>query len=238
MSRTRLILLGLLAVVAVGAVIASTSGAEPPAGACTAVTSAPAYCVAGVPPASPEKFEGTNSGESILKATVSMVKTEIKCATGKSKGTIEDGAGGTVGKSAVTDTFETCKMIKPANCKLSAGDEEAIKTSELKGELGLTSGRVEDKLESKTGIFAGISIEGEESSCMISHIGEEKTFSVTGSQLCEVDGNNSAAEKEESTHKIICKTSGSSLKIGGKAEITSEAAVKLTSGKDWSVKET
>jgi hypothetical protein len=233
-----LILLGLLAVVAVGAVIASTSGAEPPAGACTAVTSAPAYCVAGVPPASPEKFEGTNSGESILKATVSMVKTEIKCATGKSKGTIEDGAGGTVGKSAVTDTFETCKMIKPANCKLSAGDEEAIKTSELKGELGLTSGRVEDKLESKTGIFAGISIEGEESSCMISHIGEEKTFSVTGSQLCEVDGNNSAAEKEESTHKIICKTSGSSLKIGGKAEITSEAAVKLTSGKDWSVKET
>jgi hypothetical protein len=185
-----------------------------------------------------EKFEGTNSGEATLKATVSMVKTEIKCATGKSKGTIEDGAAGTVGKSVVTDTFETCKMVKPANCKLSAGDEEAIKTSELKGELGLTSGRVEDKLESKSGIFAGISIEGEESSCVIAHIGEEKTFSVTGSQLCEVDSSNSAAETEASTHKIICKTSGSSLKIGGKAEITSEAAVKLTSGKDWSVKET
>ena len=110
MSRTRLILLGLLAVVAVGAVIASTSGAEPPAGACTTVTSAPAYCVAGVPPASPEKFEGTNVGEATLKATVSMVKTEIKCETGKSKGTIEDGAAGTVGKSAVTDTFEGCKL--------------------------------------------------------------------------------------------------------------------------------
>jgi hypothetical protein len=238
MSRTRLILLGLLAVVAVGAVIASTSGAEPPAGACTTVTSAPAYCVAGVPPASPEKFEGTNVGEATLKATVSMVKTEIKCETGKSKGTIEDGAAGTVGKSAVTDIFEGCKLIKPANCKLSAGDEEAIETSELKGELGLTAGRVEDKLESKTGIFAGISIEGKESSCMISHVGEVKTFSVTGSQLCEVDGSNSAAEKEEPTHKILCKTSGSSLKVGGKAEITSEANVKLTSGKDWSVKET
>jgi len=238
MSRTRLILLGLLAVVAVGAVVASTSGAEPQVGTCGAVTSAPAYCVAGVPPASPEKFEGTNSGESILKATVSMVKTEIKCEAGKSKGTIEDGAAGTVGKSAVIDTFEGCKLIKPANCKLSAGDEEEVKTSELKGELGLTAGRVEDKLESKTGIFAGISIEGKESSCMISHVGEVKTFSVTGSQLCEVDGSNSAAEKEEPTHKIICKTSGSSLKVGGKAEITSEAAVKLTSGKDWSVKET
>jgi hypothetical protein len=238
MSRTRLILLGLLAVVAVGAVVATTSGAEPPVGTCTAVTSAPAYCVAGVPPAAPEKFEGTNSGESILKATVSMVKTEIKCEAGKSKGTIEDGGAGTVGKSTVTDTFETCKMIKPANCKLSAPAEEEIKTAELKGELEFPSSRIEDGLESKTSAFAGISVEGKEPSCMISHVGEVKTFSVTGSQLCEVDGNNSAAEKEESTHKIICKTSGSSLKIGGKAEITSEATVKLTSGKDWSVKET
>jgi hypothetical protein len=240
MSRTRLILLGLLAVVAVGAVIASTSGAEPPAGACTTVTSAPAYCVAGVPLASgaTEKFEGTNSGASVLKATVGMVKTEIKCATGKSKGTIEDGASGTVGKSAVTDTFETCKMIKPENCKLSAGDEKEIKTSELKGELGLTSGRVEDELESKTSAFAGISIEGKESSCVISHVGEVKTFSVKGSQLCEVDSSNTAAEKEATTHKSICQPSGSSLEIGGPAEITSEATVKLTSGKDWSVKET
>ena len=238
MSRTRLILLGLLAVVAVGAVIASTSGAEPPAASCTAVTSAPAYCVAGVPPASPEKFEGTNSGEATLKATVSMVKTEIKCEAGKSKGTIEDGAGGTVGKSAVTDTFEGCKLIKPASCKLSVADEKEIETSELKGELGLTSSRVEDKLESKTGVFAPIGIEGKESSCVIAEVGIPQNFDVTGSQLCEVDSSNTAAEKEATSHKIICKYAGSSLKVGGKAEIASEANVKLVSGKDWSVKET
>jgi hypothetical protein len=238
MSRTRLILLGLLAVVAVGAVIASTSGAEPPAGACTTVTSAPAYCVAGVPPASPEKFEGTNVGEATLKATVSMVKTEIKCATGKSKGTIEDGAAGTVGKSVVTNTFEGCKMIKPASCKLTATDEKEIETSELKGELALTSGRVEDKLESKTGVFAPIGIEGKESSCVIAEVEKPQSFDVTGSQLCEVDSSNAAAETEAATHKIICKYAGSSLKVGGKAEITSEATVKLTSGKNWSVKET
>ena len=238
MSRTRLILLGLLAVVAVGAVIASTSGAEPPAGACTTVTSAPAYCVAGVPPASPEKFEGTNVGEATLKATVSMVKTEIKCETGKSKGTIEDGAAGTVGKSAVTDTFEECKMIKPTNCKLTSAAEKAIKTTELKGELALTAGRVEDELESKTGVFAGIGIEGKESSCVIAEVEKPQSFDVTGSQLCEVDSSNTAAETEAATHKIICKYAGSSLKVGGKAEITSEATVKLTSGKNWSVKET
>jgi len=240
MSRTRLIVLGLLAVVAVGAVVASTSGAEPPAASCTAVTSAPAYCVAGVPLASgtTEKFEGTNSGESILKATVSMVKTEIKCEAGKSKGTIEDGAAGTVGKSTVTDTFETCKMIKPESCKLTAGDEKEIKTSELKGELAFPSSRIEDGLESKTGAFAGVGIEGEESSCVISHIGEVKTFSVTGSQVCEVDKGNTEAETEAATHKIICKNPVG-LKIGGnKAEMISEATVKLTSGKNWSVKET
>ena len=238
MSRTRLILLGLLAVVAVGAMIASTSGAEPPVGACTTVTSAPAYCVAGVPPASPEKFEGTNIGEATLKATVSMVKTEIKCETGKSKGTIEDGAAGTVGKSAVTDTFEGCKMIKPASCKLTAADEKEIETAPLKGELVMTGSRIEDKLESKTSTFAPISIEGKESSCVIAEVEKPQSFDVTGSQLCEVDSSNTTAETEAATHKIICKYAGSSLKVGGKAEITSEATVKLTSGKNWSVKET
>jgi hypothetical protein len=238
MSRTRLILLGLLAVVAVGAVVATTSGAEPPVGACTAVTSAPAYCVAGAPPASPEKFEGTNVGEATLKATVSMVKTEIKCATGKSKGTIEDGAAGTVGKSTVTDTFETCKMIKPTNCKLTAADAKEIKTTTLKGELVMTGGRIEDKLEPREGAFAAIGIEGKESSCVIAEVGKPKSFNVLGSQLCEVDPSNTEAETEAATHKMICKYSGSDLEVGGPAEIANEATVKLTSGKDWSVKET
>ena len=242
MSRTRLILLGLLAALVVG-VVASASAVEPPAKCGGKVMTTPDYCVAGFelenakgePIA--EKFEGTNSGASILKATVSMVKTEIKCEAGKSKGAIEDGALGTVGKSKVTDTFETCKMIKPANCKLTATDEKEIETSELKGELGLTAGRIEDKLESKTGVFAGVSIEGKETSCVIAEVGIPKTFSVRGSQLCEVDGSNTAAETEATTHKIICKVSGSSLEMGGPAEMTSEAAIKLTTGKTWSVKE-
>jgi hypothetical protein len=240
MSRTKLILAGLLILLVVG-VVTSSSGAEPPGPpSCVTVVTAPAYCIAGSPLASgaTEKFESTNVGEATLKATVSMVKTEIKCATGKSKGTIEDGAAGTVGKSAVTDTFETCKMIKPTNCKLAPADEKEIETAELKGELALTSGRVEDALESKTSAFAGVSIEGKESSCVIAEVGKPKIVAVTGSQLCEVDSSNTGAETEAATHKIICKYAGSSLKVGGKAEMTSEATVKLTSGKDWSVKET
>jgi hypothetical protein len=238
-----LILLGLLAVLAVS-LVASASATEPPAKCGGKVEKTPDYCVAGFELENakgepiPEKFEGTNSGASILKATVSSVKTEIKCEAGKSKGTIEDGAAGTVGKSVVTDTFETCKMIKPANCKLTAADEVEIKTSELKGELGLTAGRIEDKLEPKeSAAFAAIGIEGKEPSCVIAEVGKPKTFSVKGSQLCEVDGSNAAAETEAATHKIICKPSGSSLEMGGPAEMTSEATVKLTSAKNWSVKE-
>ena len=95
MSRTRLILLGLLVVAAVSVVAtASTSTPASASGSCSKVSTAPAYCVEGAPLASgtPEKFEGTNVGESVFKSTVGMVKTEIKCGTGKSKGTIEDGA--------------------------------------------------------------------------------------------------------------------------------------------------
>jgi hypothetical protein len=129
-------------------------------------------------------------------------------------------------------------MIKPSNCKLSASSEKEIKTTTLKGGLMLTGGRIEDKLEPREGAFAGVEIEGKESSCVIAEVEKPQSFDVTGSQLCEVDSNNTAAEKEAATHKIICKTSGSSLEIGGPAEITSEATVKLTSGKNWSVKET
>jgi hypothetical protein len=243
MSRTRLILLGVLAVLAVG-VVASASATEPPVKCGGKVGKVPDYCVVGFElenakgePVS-EKFEGTN-GPSILKATIASTTAEIKCEKGKSTGSIEDGAAGTVGKSTTTTAFEGCKLLKPANCKLTAAGEKEIETTELDGALALTAGRVEDKLEPKEGAaFAGISIEGKESSCVIAEVGKPKSFNVTGSQLCEVDKSNAETEAEAIAHKILCKTSGSSLKIGGnKAEMTSEATVKLISGKKWSVKE-
>jgi hypothetical protein len=247
MSRTRLILLGLLAVVVVG-VVASASATEPPKACGGKVEKVPNYCVGGFQlenskgePIS-EKVEGTN-GESILKATIASVTSEVKCGKGKTTGTIEDGASGTVGKSKATIKFEECKLIKPANCRLTAADEKEIETTPLKGELTLNAGRVEDKLESKTAAFAGISIEGKEPTeptCVIADFENPKTFNITGSQLCEVGETNTEAEAEVPglSHKTICKTSGSSLKLGGnKAEIASEATTKLVSGKKWSVKE-
>jgi hypothetical protein len=243
MSRTRLILLGLLAVLAVS-LVATALATEPPAKCGGKVEKVPDYCVSGFELENAKgesisgKVESTN-GSSILKTTIASTTAEIKCEKGKSTGSIEDGVAGTMGKSKAKITFEGCKLLKPANCRLTLEDEKEIPTTELKGELALTAGRVEDKLEPKEGAaFAGISIEGKEPSCVIAEVEKPETYNVTGSQLCEIDKANTEAETEAIAHKIICKTSGSGLKIGGnKAEMTNEATVKLISGKKWSVKE-
>jgi hypothetical protein len=240
MSRTKLILAGLLVTaVAVGAVV-SSSGAEPPGPpSCVAVVTAPAYCISGSPlVSSSAEVEGTNSSASILKGTIGMVTSEVKCEKGKLTGTIEGGAAGNVGKSTATMTFEECKLVTPTNCELTT---KTIGTSELKDELELTGSgtRIEDRFEPKTGTtFASIGFEGKESSCVIAHVGEEIKFAVSGSQVCEIDTSNTEAETEATTHKMKC-TNPVGLKIGGnKAEMTSEVNVKLKSGKKWSVKET
>jgi hypothetical protein len=240
MSRTRLILLGLLAAVAVSVIAtASTSTPASASGSCSKVSTAPGYCVEGAPlVSSSAEVEGTNSGASILKGTVGMVTAEVKCEKGKLTGTIEGGAVGTVGKSTATMTFEECKLVSPTNCELTT---KTIGTSELKDELELTGSgkRIEDRFEPKTGTtFASIGFEGKESSCVIAHVGEEIKFAVSGSQVCEIDTSNTEAETEATTHKMKC-TNPVGLKIGGnKAEMASEVNVKLKSGKKWSVKET
>jgi hypothetical protein len=237
--------LGLLAVLAVS-LVATALATEPPVKCGGKAEKTPDYCVGGFElenakgePIS-EKVEGTNSS-SILKATIASTTAEIKCENGKSTGTIEDGAAGTAGKSTTTTKYEGCKLLKPANCKLTAANETAIKTTELNGALALTAGRIEDKFEPRVGAFATISIEGKESSCVIAEIAKPKSFNVTGSQLCEIANTNAEAETETEKHKIVCKASGSGLKIGGNpAEMTDEATVVLSGAKAhgaWSIKE-
>jgi hypothetical protein len=246
MSRTRLILLSLLAAVAVSVIAtASTSTPASASGSCAKVSTTPGYCVEGAPLESASEEAAGTSGSAILKATIAGTTAEIKCASGKSAGFIEGGAAGTAGKSKTKITFETCKLLSPAHCKLTSAEETKIKTTELNGDLELTGGKVIDKLEPKTGAaFAGVSIEGESSLCDIGEVGKPETFNITGSQLCEVDSSKTTAETEAEKHKLICKASGSgNLAIGGNpVEISDETmAVELSGAKahaHWSVKET
>jgi hypothetical protein len=218
---------------------ASTSTPASASGSCSKVSTTPGYCVEGAPLVSASaEVAGTNNGASILKGTVGSVTSEAKCEKGKLTGTIEGGAAGTAGKSTAKMTFEECKLVTPANCKLTT---KTIGTAELKDELELTGSakRIEDNFEPKEGTtFASIGIEGKESSCVIAHVGEEIKFTVSGSQVCEVDTSNTEAETEATTHKMKCVATGG-LEIGtNPAEMTSEAVIKLKSGKKWSVKET
>src|ERR1700691_3918238 len=121
MSRTKLILLGLLAAVAVSVIAtASTSTRASASGSCSKVSTTPGYCVEGAPlVSSSAEVEGTNSGASILKGTVGMVTSEVKCEKGKLTGTIEGGVAGAVGKSTAKMTFEECALVKPTNCELT-----------------------------------------------------------------------------------------------------------------------
>jgi hypothetical protein len=238
MSRIRLILLGLLAVAVAVGVVASNSGAEPPPPTACKTTGTPSYCIEGVALVNASaEIEGTNNGASILKGTVAMATSEVKCENGKMTGTIEGGAAGAVGTSTATMTLEECKLVEPTNCKLTS---KKIETVELKDELsGGGTNRIDDKFEPKEGTtFASVGFEGKESSCAIAHVGEEVRFKVSGSQVCAIDTNNAEAETEAISHKLKC-TNPVGLKIGGnKAEMTSEVSIKLKSGKTWSIKET
>jgi hypothetical protein len=241
--RTKLLLLALLAALA-ASLIATAFASEPPKKCGGKVNAVPAYCVEGLQLEN-AKGEPTSAsvegpdGVSVLKATVGGVASEIECKKGKSTGSIKGAASGTAGKSKVTNTFEECKLLKPTNCKLTAANESKIKTAELQGTLTLTAGRIEDKLEApEGGSFAVINIEGKENTCVIAEVEKPKIFGISGSQLCEIDKANTEAEAEATSHKIICKISGGSLKIGGGiAEMTSESTIKLVSAVKWSVKE-
>jgi hypothetical protein len=244
MTRTRLILMGLLATLAVSVIAtASTSTPASASGSCSKVSTTPGYCVEGSPLVSASEEAAGTSGSAILKASIAGTTSEIKCESGKSAGFIEDGVAGSVGKSKTKITFEKCKLLAPANCKLTSAEETKIKTTELIGTLEVAGGKILDKLEAKSGAaFAGISIEGENNSCGIAEPAKPVTYNVTGSQLCEVDSSKTAAETEAEKHKLICTASGG-LSIGSNpAEITDETmAIELSGAKahaHWSVKET
>ncbi len=146
-----------------------------------------------------------------------------------------------MGKSTVTMTFEECKLVTPTNCKLTRWTKKTIETTELKGELELTGSgkRIEDKFEPKEGTPLPRSVsKAKNPRASLLTLRKKRDFAVTGSQLCEVDTSNTEAETEATTHKMKCKSRAALKSARNPAEMTSEATVKLTSGKKWSVKET
>ena len=225
MSRTRLILLGLLARRSPWAWSRRASAAEPPpaSGSCTKAGTTPAYCVAGVPlESASENAEGTNVAQRSSKATIAGMTSEIKCENGKSTGTIEGGAAGTVGKSKTKITFETCKLSRQNTASSRRRRKQKLKPR-THGRTG-ADGREEYWISSNQKQALLCRDRALKAKIVMCHCRSRKTrnFNVTGSQLCEVDSSKTEAETEATNHKLICKATGG-LKIGSNpAEMTDE----------------
>lgn len=175
--------------------------------AATAAASAHEYKVEGKTIAKETGVTGSGSGEYVLKGTPLGIKTEIKCAKVKvEKGAIDVGG---VDKGTSELGFTECKVEKPAGCSVA----EPIKANDR---TVLAETPVQELFEPPTGstTFAEITLTG----CVVAG-----TFKVEGSQLCELPN----AGTESTSHEVVCKTTGSKLKFGGKAAEFSGSPVTI-----------
>jgi|SRR5271166_461666 len=241
MSRIRLVLLSMLAVLALGAAASASAsaqrffgptcskedaGSEPPVKydtiACNSKTKPlPEREFQFKEIASGTKVKGTST-VSTLSATISGSTLTIECETDKFKGTL-----GTKGASSgTTIEYKKCKVTGAfaSTCTVPG----TLTTNTLKDQLS-SSGRIEDTFEPETtgGTFIEIPVTG--GSCSIEH-----TYPIKGKQTCEVDSTNAEAETLAATHKLICKTSGSALKLGSNAATyEGNATIELEGGGNW-----
>jgi hypothetical protein len=170
------------------------------------------------------KIVGT-SGVSELVGSHLGVEVKVVCQKDTITGVFE-----LLGKSKGEIIFRECKLVKPANCKLSAADEEKISMTfngTLIGEVS-PGAKVEEEL---TGQGAGnqfgfIEIVPENAECIL----EEGEYAVAGKQKCQLV----EPESLKAEHEIACKKTGSELTWGGvAASFKSIEKVKLESGLAW-----
>lgn len=169
-------------------------------------------------PGEGKEYEGiltfTNSGVSKLKTNVGT----IECKKAKGETTIEDS-----GKSSKgTLELSECSLAEAPGCTV----EPAV--MKFKDTLSLPTERAHDTLEEEGAALAEFTIVG--AGCALKGF----RLTLTGSQECAFDKSDPEAETAKATHKLICKTSGSKLKVGGStAEFESTADVKLAGGGEF-----
>jgi len=217
MSRTRLIVLALLAVFGVSAVVLPSALAEPKK--CATGSTHWVFCYNNNEEMSNQKVEGSG-GKAILASTLGG-EAKFECETSTLVAELES-----LGKGKGTLTLRTCKETKPEHCKLSAAEEKEI---ELPFTVSLSS---EFKKEiPPEAAFAGtgsneeiynLAIEHETSACVI----PAENYRITGKQETELP----KAEESLAEHEIVAKKSLSNLKVGGnEASLSATDKVKMSS---------
>lgn len=210
MSRFRLVLLSLFA-----AFVLSSAGSGSASASCGGGTGW-VYCNSvgkeiGSPPA---EILG-KSGIGVLEAKIGGAAVRAECKHGILKGQLE-----LLGKRKGFGLGFECKVVEPAGCLMNE-TLEGNAEGQLIGPMGtpreeFTGSGAEER-------FATVTI----AACAIAG-----TYSVTGKQICELP----KAEESLVEHEIVCKKSGSKLKVGLEpVTMSSTAKATLTSGEAWLV---
>jgi hypothetical protein len=217
MSRTRLMILALLAVFVVSAVVLPSALAEPKK--CATGATHWAFCYNNNEEMSNQKAEGSG-GKAILASTIGG-EAKFECQTSTLVAELES-----LGKGKGTITLHNCKETLPEHCRLTEAEETEIK---LPFAETLSS-------EYKKGVppeaaFAGtgsgeeifdLTIEHETSACPI----PIASYTITGKQETELP----KAEESLNEHEIVAKKSLSDMKIGGNsASLSATDQVKMSS---------
>lgn len=239
MSKVKLILLGMLAVLAVSAVASATAEAKETIGFWDCQPHENGHwensqCTKAGPPDDYEteeiretKAEGT-SQTSELAGKLLGISVLIRCEKDTFTATLKAG-----GASEGEVKFTGCRVLTENESVLKERPECIVKEPI---EFKFTDRLIETGKQAFSDEFKGILESGKTFvEITIENKGTEKcpvadTAKVTGTQTCPIP----KAEEPLVTHEIVCTPTGSNLELGGKpAKFTSTEKVKLDSGQDW-----
>jgi hypothetical protein len=212
MSRFRLVLLSLVAVLALGAITAVSASAHE-------------FKVVGG--ALPEEISGS-SGTSLLEGEVGGVKVAIECTEDLSSGTLEAG-----GKSKGKIEFVRCVMLetKPGEVKVLTCKVKTPIEFEFVDELVNGNGYGPEDEFSPTAAHKKLFVEITVTGCAL----EGKYKAETTEEGKGVDCALPDVAAAKVFHEIICVSTGDTrLRFGGnKASYSSVDLVRTKSGKEW-----
>jgi hypothetical protein len=210
MSRFKLMLLSMFAVLSVGAIASSSASA-----ACSGGSKS-VFCLSSnnTEVAAGENALGT-SGLSVLEGHAGGAALKIDCKDDTFSGELK-----ALGGSSGEIQFLGCTVVEPTGCVV-AEPIKAVFTDQLS-----------ENIMPASDLFKGSGPEEEFSTLKITVCSIAGSYPVTGLQTVELPGGETAAIE----HPVVAKKAGSKLKIGVEtASFSSTALVKLESGASWLV---
>jgi hypothetical protein len=194
MTKVRLLLVSMLALLTVRAVAsASASAAE-----CVEKTGAQCSSVGKMLTAE-VKGTGTKKAGTTSRLVVAGIGT-VTCSKASAAGTLDETETGVILLKLIVTFSEGCKLEGHATCKVA----EPITTNAISGTLAIAAGVGTQTTKPEVGEeFVKVAISGCE---------QEAIMKITGAQKCKIPN----IEVEAVTHEVTCAPSESSLKDGAK----------------------